>query len=161
ASAAAGSDPAITKVVHNSAPALSTDQGTLYVAVSNGAGSGFAVGYLVRLDSQTLAPLATARLKDVLSGQDAYLPEAGTALPTVGPGGDVYCGVLEPPFPPTHDRGWLLHFDSTLAQEKPPGAFGWDPTASIVPASAVPSYAGGSAYLLMTKYNNYAGAGGD
>ena len=161
ASAAAGSDPAITKVVHNSAPALSNDHRTLYVAVSNGTGSGFGAGYLVALDSQTLAPLAGVRLKDVLSGEDAYLPEAGTASPTVGPDGDVYFGVLEKPFPSNHDRGWLLHFDSTLTQAKIPGAFGWDTTASIVPASAVPSYRGHSTYLLMTKYNNYAGVGGD
>ena len=38
------------------------------------------------------------------------------------------------------------------------GSFGWDDTASIVPTSMVPSYAGTSAYLLMTKYNNYGGA---
>jgi hypothetical protein len=40
-----------------------------------------------------------------------------------------------------------------------PGSFGWDDTASIVPASSVPSYQGTSSYLLMTKYNNYAGLG--
>jgi len=58
-------------------------------------------------------------------------------------------------------RGWLLHFNSTLTQTKIPGAFGWDDTASIVPASVVPSYHGSSSYLLMTKYNNYANAGGN
>ena len=45
-------------------------------------------------------------------------------------------------------RGWLLHFDATLATSKVPGSFGWDDTASIVPASMVPSYTGGSPYLL-------------
>jgi hypothetical protein len=40
-----------------------------------------------------------------------------------------------------------------------PGSFGWDDTASIVPAVAVPSYTGSSSYLLATKYNNYAGVG--
>src|SRR5262249_9604940 len=51
------------------------------------------------------------------------------------------------------------HFSGDLLTTKIPGAFGWDDTASIVPAAMVPSYAGSSPYLLMTKYNNYAGAG--
>src|SRR5262249_31954613 len=37
----------------------------------------------------------------------------------------------------------------------------WDDSASVVPATMVPSYKGTSSYLLMVKYNNYAGAGGD
>jgi hypothetical protein len=53
----------------------------------------------------------------------------------------------------------MLHFNSTLTQAKLPGAFGWDDTASVVPASMVPSYHGSSSYLLMTKYNNYADPG--
>jgi len=158
---AAVSDPTIAKVVHNSAPALSNDQRTLYVAVNTGIGTGTGVGYLAALDSQTLAPLAKVRLKDVRSGQDAFLPDNGTASPTVGPDGDVYFGVLEDPFPSNHDRGWLLHFNGALTQTKIPGAFGWDDTASIVPATAVPSYTGASSYLVATKYNNYVGAGGN
>jgi hypothetical protein len=69
--------------------------------------------------------------------------------------------VLESPFPENNDRGWLLHFDSTLAQKKTPGAFGWDNTAALVPASLVRSYAGASHYLLMSKYNNYASVSGN
>ena len=65
------------------------------------------------------------------------------------------------PFPSNHARGWLLHFDVALAPVGEPGAFGWDDTASIVPAGLVPSYLGTSGYLLMTKYNNYAGIGGN
>jgi hypothetical protein len=56
-------------------------------------------------------------------------------------------------------RGWLLHYDATLATLRTPGGFGWDDTASVVDASLVPSYTGGSPYLLMLKYNNYLGAG--
>ena len=100
-------------------------------------------------------------MKDPSSGLDALIFDASSATPTVGPDGDVYFGVLENPFPNHHDRGWLLHFNSSLTQTKIPGSFGWDDTASIVPASMVASYSGTSSYLIMTKYNNYGGAGGD
>lgn len=155
ASAAALGDTSIVKVVHNCAPALSNDHKKLYLAVSTG---NFGGGYLVCLDSRTLSPISRVRLKDVRQPSfDAYLPDDGTASPTVGPDGDVYFGVLEANLGSNHYRGWLLHFDGTLAQTKTPGAFGWDDTASVVPASAVPSYHGSSKYLLLTKYNNYAG----
>src|SRR5208282_913891 len=107
---------------------------------------------------------AAVRLKDVLNPTlDASVPDDGTATPTIGPDGDVYYGVLEGSPGENHYRGWLLHFNGTLTQTKIPGAFGWDDTASIVPASMVASYHGNSPYLLMTKYNNYAdpGLGGD
>src|SRR5262249_14365827 len=77
------------------------------------------------------------------------------------PDGDVFYGIVENPYPSNHARGWLLHFDGSLRQTKIPGAFGWDDTASIVPSSLVPSYTGAADYLLLTKYNNYAGVGGD
>ncbi len=54
----------------------------------------------------------------------------------------------------------MLHFSGDLTRTKTPGLFGWDDTASIVPASMVPSYHGSSKYLIMTKYNDYAGSGG-
>lgn len=156
ASAAAG-DAAITKVATNSAPALSADGRTLYVAVNNTASQ--ANGYLLALDSVTLATRGKAALLDPQTGSPAWISDDGTASPTVGPDGDVYFGVLESN-PPGHNlRGWLLHFDATLAQTRLPGAFGWDDTASIVPASMVPSYTGRSSYLLMSKYNNYGGIG--
>src|SRR4029077_18955278 len=80
-----------------------------------------------------------------------------TASPMVGPDGDVYIGVLESPFPSNNDRGWLLHVSGDLTQAKPVGAFGWDDTPSLVPASMVGAYHGSSSYLIMTKYNNYEG----
>src|SRR5262249_36977057 len=67
----AAGDPNIAKVVHNSAPALSNDESRLYAAVRTTNGRG---GYLVALDSTTLAPLAAAALFDPLSGQPANLP---------------------------------------------------------------------------------------
>jgi hypothetical protein len=167
ASNAAG-DSAIKKVSQNCAPALSNDHKTLYFAVNSSAGwSDFSdYGYLVAVDSRTLAPIASVRLKDVkVPANDAYVPDDGTASPMVGPDGDVYYGVLENGNTSyeNNDRGWMLHFNGALTQTKLPGAFGWDDTASVVPASMVPSYHGSSSYLLMTKYNNYAdsGLGGD
>ena len=71
----------------------------------------------------------------------------------------MYFGVLELNRPAHNYRGWLLHFNGALTQTKIPGGFGWDITASIVPVAAVPAYTGTSAYLIMTKYNNYGGAG--
>ena len=155
AASTAAADSNINEVVMNCAPAVSNDGGTIYVAVSRG-GS----GYLLALDSATLATRAKVALRDP-RGNLAELSDDGTASPTVGPDGDVYYGVLENPFPSNHDRGWLLHFSGDLSQTKIPGAFGWDDTSTVVPSWMVPSYQGPSDYLLMTKYNNYAGLGGD
>ena len=148
----------IGKVTQNCAPALSNDHKTLYVAVN----STNYHAYLLALDSRTLAVLNFVRLKDAhFPANDANLGDNGSSSATVGPDGDVYFGVQENPLQSNNNRGWLLHFDSTLTQTKLPGAFGWDATPSVVPASMVPSYHGASSYLLVTKYNNYADSGGD
>jgi hypothetical protein len=146
-------DPFITEVSMSCAPALSQDGSILYVAVSSG---DFGYGYLLALNSRTLAVINRVLLIDPASGFEATMSDESSASPTVGPDGDVYYGVLESPFPGHNDRGWLLHFNRDLSVEKIPGSFGWDDTASIVDASLVPSYQGNSTYLLMTKYNNYA-----
>jgi len=152
--ATASGDPSITGVAISCAPALSPDGSLLYVAVDNDS-----YGYLVALNSTTLAPVNSVLLTDPASGLDAWLCDCSSATPTVGPDGDVYFGVLENPFPDHNDRGWLLHYSADLSKTKIPGSFGWDDTASIVPASLIPSYTGTSSYLVMTKYNNYAGVG--
>jgi len=154
--ATATADSQVSQVNMCSAPALSLDEGAVYVGMNNPV-AGY--GYLVSLNSQTLQPLGSVRLQDPSSGEDAWIIDESSASPTVGPDGDVYFGVLETPFPDHNDRGWLLHFDSTLTQTKIPGSFGWDDTASIVPASLVSFYQGTSSYLVMTKYNNYANLG--
>lgn len=152
---AASGDSSITQVAMNCAPAVSNDGSTIYIAVSNGAS-----GYLLGLDAATLATKYKAALVDPSTGESATLNNDSSAAPTIGPDGDVYYGVLETPCCTSHnDRGWLLHFDSTLTTEKTPGSFGWDNTVSVLPASAVPSYTGKSSYLLMSKYNNYYGLG--
>jgi hypothetical protein len=156
ASAASG-DPQITKLNMNCAPALSLDGTHVYLGVNN-IDDGF--GYLLELDAKTLQPINKARLVDPVSGDDADISDLSSASPTVGPDGDVFIGVLENPFPSNHERGWLLHFSADLTVQKTPGSFGWDDTASIVDASLVKSYHGTSKYLVMTKYNDYAEAGG-
>ena len=138
AASAAVTNGSVGQVAMNCAPALSNDHKTLYIGLNNGY-SGY--GYLAALDSRTLAPINSVRLEDVKNpGDDANVDDDGTASPAVGPDGDVYYGVLETPWYSNNDRGWLLHFNSTLTQMKTPGAFGWDDTASIVAASLVPSY---------------------
>ena len=154
----AADDAAIAGLPANLAPALSNDQKTLYIAVSGGD----TFGYLLALNSRTLATTGKVRLKDVLTpAADARMLNDGTASPMVGPDGDVYFGVFENSWGANHYRGWLLHFNSTLTQTKTPGAFGWDQTPSVVPASLVPAYTGTSEYLILSKYNNYAQVGGD
>ena len=138
----------------NCAPAVSADGSTIYITVSNGS-----AGYLLGLDSTTLAPKYKAALVDPATGQPAWIIDQSSASPTVGSDGDVYYGVLENPYPDHNARGWLLHFDATLTTLKTPGSFGWDDTSSLVPASLIPSYHATGPYLLMMKYNNYIGAG--
>jgi hypothetical protein len=96
---------------------------------------------------------------DPVSLAQASLPNDGTSSPMVAPDGKVFFGVLESPGLSNNGRGWLMQYTSTLVATGFIGAFGWDDTPSIVPISIVPSYAGTSPYLLMTKYNNYANAG--
>jgi len=154
--AAVSGVPSMSKPAMSAAPALSNDQKTLYVALNGDANAG---GYLLALDATTLALKSKVRLIDPQSGQPALVSDDSTASPAVGPDGDVYFGVLETVYAAHNARGWLLHYDATLAQLKTPGSFGWDDTPSMVPATMVPSYTGSSSYLVMTKYNNYGGTG--
>jgi len=150
-------DKNIKKPAFNCAPALTTDRGSLYIAVNV---ENFSYGYLCKVNAATLAPEGSILLKDPRnSSWNALVPDDGTASPTIGPDGDVYYGVLEADFPSNHARGWMLHFNADLTTVKTPGAFGWDNTAAIVPAALVPSYTGSSNYLVLTKYNNYADPG--
>jgi hypothetical protein len=148
----ASGDTGISQVAQNCAPAISADQSTIYIAVSDGFG-----GYLLGLDSTTLQRKFKTTLIDPLTGTNALVIDDSSASPTVGPDGDVYYGVVEAGN--HNNRGWLLHFNSDLSVKKPTGSFGWDDTVSIVPTVAVPSYSGSSPYLIMTKYNNYLGSG--
>jgi hypothetical protein len=152
--AAAARNRAVTGVAMNCAPALSPAGATVYITVTTPTR-----GILVGLNATTLKPRFHVLLKDPVSGLPALISTSTSASPTVGPDGDVYYGVLESPFPNHDDRGWLLHYNSTLTRTKIPGSFGWDNTVSVLPASAVPRYHGISPYLLVSKYNNYQGIG--
>jgi hypothetical protein len=154
----AANDANVTKVPLASAPALSADGSTLYVSVNN---DGNYYGYLLGLNSTTLATQDKVFLKDPRHGnaQNAGLLDISTATPMVAPDGTVFYGIFGNPY--NGSRGFLLHFSADLTREFIPGSFGWDDTASIVPASMVPSYHGTSSYLIFSKYNNYAFVGGD
>jgi autotransporter-associated beta strand protein len=145
----------VTRVNLSAAPALSNDGLTLYATLNN---TGQYGGYLVALDSTTLATKYEVALKDPRgSGQnDAGLIDDSTATPLVAPDNTVFISVFGNPY--NGSRGFLLHFSADLATEFTPGAFGWDDTQSIVPASAVPSYHGTSSFLIFSKYNNYVAA---
>ncbi len=154
--AALSGDNNMQKVTYNCAPALSADGSKVYVSVNQ---SSFSYGYLCMAQAENLRPQRSFMLKDPRTGQAAAVPDDGTSSPSIGTDGDVYYGVLEANFPSNHARGWMLHFNGNLTATKIPGAFGWDDSASIVPSSLVPSYRGHSAYLILTKYNNYADGG--
>jgi hypothetical protein len=141
----------INRDSHNSAPALSNDETTLYVVTKS---SSTGQAYLLGLNSTTLATKYKVLLKDPRDGGSASVTDDSTSSPTVGPDGDVYFGLFGNPG--DGSRGFLLHFSADLVTEKPPGGFGWDYTCAIVPASMVPSYQGPSSYLIFAKYNNYA-----
>ncbi len=132
-------------VLFNAAPALSPDEKTLYVPIGSGT-----VGKLVSIDTTSFRPLNRVTLIDPKTGQPAYTASLSSAVPTVGPDGDVYFGVTG-----FGSKGWMLHYSADLQTVKTPGAFGWDNTASIVPRDMVPSYNGPSPYLITTKYNDY------
>ena len=147
----AANDSAINQVSHNLAPALSNDGSILYVVVKGTTNSNY--GYLLGLNPTNLQTKYSVILSDPRNGNPAVINDNGTASPMVAPDGDVYFGVLGNPG--NGARGFLLHFSGDLSVVKTPGAFGWDYTPGIVPASAVPSYTGPSAYLLFCKYNDY------
>jgi hypothetical protein len=159
---AAAEDASIDLDSHNSAPALSNDETTLYVVTKN-LSAGTNKGYLLGLDSKTLLPKHwRVLLNDPRTGTSAEIIDDGTASPTVAPApdNDVYFGILDTGG--VGSRGFLLHFSNDLTIEKTPGGFGWDYTPAIVPATMVPSYQGTSSYLIFVKYNNYVqGTEGD
>ena len=151
-----GDHPAV-----NNAPVLSNDYATVYEGVVDSSGQ----SHLVKLDSRSLTPQTSVLLLDPFTGAGARLIAESSASPMVGPDGHVFMGVFGSSWRESH--GWMLQFDKNLSQvdaakkRYPVGAFGWDDSATVVPASAVPSYKGSAPYLILTKYNNYYMGPGD
>ncbi|HLK13621.1 MAG TPA: hypothetical protein VKT78_02350 [Fimbriimonadaceae bacterium] len=155
-----GIDPTLSRPAMNAAPALSVDGSTMYVALTGGK------SMLARLDASTFTVTAKVQLMDPsIGGAGAYLVNESSGSPMIGPDGHVFMGVFGNQWRESH--GWMLQFDANLSQTNgsgkrlPVGAFGWDDTATVVPAHAVPSYTGSSPYLILTKYNNYDDNGSD
>jgi hypothetical protein len=148
----AANDAQISRDCHNTAPALSNDGQTVYVVVKWANDAYY--GYLLGLDSTTLATKYKVFLRDPRNGNPAGLLDDGTASPMVAPDNDVYLGIFGNPY--NGSRGFLSRFNADLTVGKTLGGFGWDYTPGLVPASMVPSYTGTSSYLLFCKYNNYA-----
>jgi hypothetical protein len=125
----ASGDATIAKVTQNCAPALSNDGKTLYLSVNRtslwNAAAINAPDYLLALNSTTLKTVGKVKLIDPGDGSYAALPDIGTASPTIGPDGDVYYGILDSSND-NYDRGWLLHFNSSLTVQKTTAAFDWD-----------------------------------
>ena len=153
-------DKGLSQPAMNAAPAITTDGKYVYVAITGGN------PMMAKLDAKTLMPIASARVLDPsMTGASAGLINESSASPMIGTDGHVFMGVFGNSWRESH--GWMLQFDSDLKQidskgkRFPVGAFGWDDTASVVPATMVPSYKGSSKYLILTKYNNYDDNGGD
>lgn len=147
---------------YNSSPVVSNDGTSIYAGITNATQG---IHYLVKLAISNLARQAYVRLKDPVNNLDVFICTCSSASPMVAPDDQVFYGVLRNNDATSH--GWMLQFDKNLKQTDskgkrfPIGAFGWDDTPSVVPSSAVKAYKGTSPYLLLTKYNNYAGTGGN
>ncbi len=153
-----GASGGLTSLVGmNCAPALSPDGGTLYIGTR---GTSSAPAVLLALATTDLSTRHIGSLLDPVSALPELVLDDATSSPMVAPDGKVYYGVIENPFGTHGSRGWLMQVDASLVSSGVPGAFGWDDTPSLVPAAAVPGYGGTSPYLLMSKYNFYAGIGG-
>ena len=109
----AANDGNIGRDSHNSAPALSQDQSTLYVAVKSSSTEYY--GYLLGLNSTTLATKYSVFLTDPRNGNPGGILDISTASPAVGHDGDVYFGIRGNP--DNGYRGFMLHFSGDLAVE--------------------------------------------
>ena len=156
---AMGVDSSLSRSAINAAPALTPDGNSIYVAMTGGN------PWLVKLSTKDLSTQASVHMIDPsIAGANVSLINESSASPMIGPDGHVFMGVFGNQWRESH--GWMVQYDANLnandskGNRWPTGAFGWDDTATVVPASIVPSYTGKASYLILTKYNNYD-MGGD
>jgi len=146
----------------NAEPATSADGSYIYEPIVNASQGKY---YLVKLSLANLTEVASVHLLDPANGADVWICPCSSASPMVATDGQVFFGALRNNDGSSH--GWMFQFDKNLNQLDannkvfPIGAFGWDDTPSLVLAKSVKSYKGKSPYLILTKYNNYKGTGGD
>ena len=155
AAAAAAGDSSITEVAQNCAPAVNESQGMVYVAVSNGS-----TGYLLALNSTTLQPVAQVLLMDPVSGLNATLTDEASASPTSERTATYITACSRAPSVRiTTVAGSCISTAGSRKKRFPERSAGttrrpWSPASWCRP------YTGSSSYLLMTKYNDYAGTAG-
>jgi len=141
----------------NASPAVSNDGSAIYCALCSSGGN--SAGYLVKVSTANLGTLASVAMIDPANSGPAVMYNESSASPMVAPDGHVFMGVMRNNYGESH--GWMLQYDGNLSGTAyPAGAFGWDDTPSVVPASCVPSYKGSASYLICTKYNDYANSHG-
>lgn len=153
-------DSTLTRPSVNAAPAITVDGASIYVHLVGTNPWEAQDTVIARLETKHLNPTAHVQVIDpaVKNGNPAVIDQS-SASPMIGPDGHVFLGVFSNGGRESH--GWMMQYDANLNVNDangapfPVGAFGWDDTASIVPANIVPSYKGSAKYLILTKYNNY------
>ena len=121
--ASAADDVLIDRDSHNVAPAMSNDGSTVYVVARWATDAKY--GYLIGLNSTTLATKYSVFLLDPRNQTQPEILDDSTSSPMVAPDNDVYFGVRANPR--NGSRGFLLRFSEDLSI-KNAGAFGWDYT---------------------------------
>ena len=133
---AATNDASINSNSHNVAPAISNDGTTVYVAArqSTTATYGYLLGSTpprwrrsIQFFCVIRATVTERRLTKTARRRRWLLRMVmSTSVSAANPNNG--------------SRGFLLRFSGDLTVTKTPGAFGWDYTPGVVPASSVPSY---------------------